>query len=237
MRALRTSVVVALVVALGSSLTLAAAAQCGWTARSLTTLSTTFPRTGGGLVVALDPASGGALAEATLPAITVTRGRRTSVTLTPVAIAPGLFRVPFDAQVRRGLWTLHGLGPDATLTLGAGAPPAVPVRPAVRQMRRVAASGLGSSGQRIEVRADLEFPVPEGVVASLVTWNTDATPAAWMRATVGQTEMVVYTDPGGACPTAAPGWTSPSDPPLVARLSWVDRFGQISPASDAITVQ
>ncbi len=210
----------------------------GWAAHSLTTLSAPFPRTGASIVVAMEPvtASGGQ-PNTDLPALSVTRGRRTSWPLAGNAIAPGLYRVPFDAHVTRGIWMLHGLGPDATLTIGLSALPGVPVRPAVRDVRRVAATGIGRAGaQRIEVRANLEFPVPDGVIASIVTWNTDATAAAWAHAAVGQREIVLYTEPG-RCGGAPPGWTAPPDGTLIARVAWVDQFGQVSPVSDAITVQ
>lgn len=217
-------------------------AECAaprWAAHVLTGLSTTFPRTGGSIVIAMDlDLTSGTQSSAEPPAgLNVTRGRRTTWPLAVVPIAPGLFRVPFDAHVTRGIWTLHGLGPDARLTIGAAALPGVPVRPAVHDVRRVAAAGMGSAGtQRIEVRANLDFPVPEGVIASIVTWNTDATPAAWARASVGQREIVLYSEPS-RCASAPPGWTAPPDGLLVAHVAWVDTLGQVSPASDAITVQ
>lgn len=217
-------------------------AECAaprWSAHALTAVGTTFPRTGAGLVVAmeLDRSSSTGLPAATVPAITVTRGRRTSWPLTPVAVAPGLYRVPFDAHVTRGIWTLHGLGADATLTIGASVLPGVPVRPAVREVRRVAATGIGAGGgQRIEVRATLDFPVPEGVLASVVTWNTDATAASWGRAAAGQREIVLYEEPA-RCGALPDGTIAPPEGTLVARIAWVDQFGQVSPASDAITVQ
>jgi hypothetical protein len=168
--------------------------------------------------------------------VNVTRGRRLAYPLAGLAIAPGLFRVPFDTHMTRGAWVLHGLGPDATLTVGAGAMPGAPVRPAVRHMRRVSVAGLGSTAvQRIEVRADLEFPVPEGIVAAVVTWNTDAAPGAWNRVSQGQTEIVAYTTPS-RCAAIAPGWLPPPDGTLIARIAWVDRFGQLSPVSEATSV-
>jgi hypothetical protein len=217
-------------------------AECAaqhWAAHPLTTLGATFPRTGSGFVVAMDVDTAGSstLATAEPPPLNVTRGRRTTWPLAPVAIAPGLFRFPFDAHVTRGIWTLHGIGPDTTLTIGLSALPGVPVRPAVREIRRVAATGMSSHGtQRVEVRANLDFPVPDGVIASIVTWNTDATPAAWGRAAVGQREIVLYTE-AARCQSLPPGWTSPPDGTLIARVAWVDQYGQVSPASDAITVQ
>jgi hypothetical protein len=232
---------VGLVLALGG-LASRADAECAaphWAAHPLTTLGQTFPRAGAGFVVAMDVDMSGSLATADPPPVTVTRGRRTSWPLAGVAIAPGLFRYPFDTHVTRGAWVLHGLGPDTNMTIGfSGVLPGVPVRPAVREIRRVAATGMGASAgvQRVEVRANLEFPVPEGVIASIVTWNTDGTPAAWGRAAVGQREIVVYAEPG-RCQSVAPGWTPPPEGTLVARIAWVDQFGQISPASEAITVQ
>ena len=227
----------ALCLALLTPRALAECTAARWTAHSLTTLSAIFPRTGASIVVAMDPdITSGTLPHPDVAGLNVTRGRRAMWPLATVAIAPGLLRVPLDAHITRGAWVLHGLGPDATLTIGAGAMPGVPVRPSVRHMRRVAAAGLGqSTAPRIEVRADLEFPVPEGVVASLVTWNTDAAVGAWTRVSQGQTEVVVYTT-ARACVASAPGWTAPPDGLLVARIAWVDRFGQISPASESATV-
>jgi hypothetical protein len=217
-----------------------ASAECAssrWAAHALTTLGASFPRTGGAILVAMDPdLTAGTLTSPEPPALNVTRGRRTSWPLTPVSIAPGLFRVPFDTHVTRGIWTLHGLGADTQLTIGVAATPGVPVRPAIREVRRVAATGIGVSGDRLEVRANLEFPVPDGVVASIVTWNTDASPGAWGRAAVGQREIVLYSE-RSACAALAPGWTPPPGGTLVVRVSWVDQYGQVSPPSDAITVQ
>lgn len=231
---------IVLVLALSAGLGSHASALCAaprWAAHSLGTLSSPLPRLGAALVVAMEPDASGSATTADMPALNVTRGRRTSWPLTPVAIAPGLYRVPFDAHVTRGIWTLHGLGPDATLTLGLTTLPGVPVRPAVHEIRRVAATGIGAAGtQRIEVRATLDFPVPDGVIASIVTWNTDATPAAWAHVAVGQREIPLYTEPG-RCGAVPPGWTAPPEGTLIARVAWVDRFGQVSPPSDAITVQ
>lgn len=205
-----------------------------WAARPLTTLSTIFPRTGAAFVLVLEPDTNGTLPGAELPAISLVRGRRTTYPLAPVAIAPGLFRVPFAPRATRGIWTLRGLGADTTLTVGASAMPGVPVRPEVREVRRVAATALRTgSTPRVEVRALLGFPVPEGTVAATVSWDTNAEPSAWGRVVAGQTEIVVFVE-GGSC---APGWAGPPDGPTTARIAWVDRFGQVSPASDAVTVQ
>jgi hypothetical protein len=235
--AIRLALLLALVLALAAPHALAECTTARWTAHSLTTLSTTFPRTGAALVVAMDAdVTGGTLATPSPDGVNVTRGRRIMHPLAGVAIAPGLFRVPFDAHMTRGPWVLHGLGPDATLTVGMGAMPGAPVRPSVRHMRRVSVAGLGSTVvQRIEVRADLEFPVPEGIVASIITWNTDAAPSAWNRVSQGQTEIVAYTTPS-RCAASAPGWAPPPDGTLIARIAWVDRFGQVSPVSDATSV-
>lgn len=235
---LRLGVVLSLALGISASRADADCVSPHWAARSMGTLSAVFPRTGAALVIAMTAESAsGTLTTADPPALNVTRGRRTSWPLTPIQIAPGLYRVPFDAHVTRGVWTLHGLGPDATLTIGAGVLPGVAVRPAVREVRRVAATGIGAAGgQRIEVRANLEFPVPEGVIASIVTWNTDASPAAWARAAAGQREIVLYTEPVH-CAGVAPGTTPPPDGPLVVHVAWVDQLGQVSPTSDAITVQ
>lgn len=136
-----------------------------------------------------------------------------------------------------GVWTLHGLGPDASVTIGRAPMPGVPVRPSVRVMRRVAATGLSASQTpRVEVHADLAFPVPVGVVAAIVTWNTDAQPSGWARAIVGQNEMVVFAE-AAHCAQVPAGWQSPPSGTLIARIAWVDRLGQVSPPSDAITVE
>lgn len=217
-----------------------ARAECAaphWAAHPLTGLSTTFPRTGGAIVIAMELEAAGSAPTAEPPPLTLVRGRRTAWPLTATSIAPGLFRVPFDAHVTRGIWTLQGLGAETRITVGSGALPGAPVRPAIREIRRVAAAGLGSAGtQRIEVRANLEFPVPEGVIASIVTWNTDASPAAWARASVGQREVVLFAEPG-RCGATPEGWTPPPEGTLLARVAWVDTLGQVSPASDAIPVQ
>jgi hypothetical protein len=205
-----------------------------WVARPLTTLSTIFPRTGAALVVALENDASGALPGAELPALSLVRGRRTTYPLAPLPIAPGLFRVPFAPRATRGIWTLRGLGADTTLTVGVSAMPGVPVRPEVREVRRVAATGLRAGATpRLEVRALLGFPVPEGTVAATVSWDTNAEPSAWGRVVAGQTEIVVFVE-GGSC---APGWAGPPEGPTTARIAWVDRFGQVSPASDAVTLQ
>jgi hypothetical protein len=123
------------------------------------------------------------------------------------------------------------------VTIGRAVMPGVPVRPSVRVMRRVAATGLSASrAPRVEVHADLAVPVPQGVVASIITWNTDGQPSGWARAIVGQTEMIVFAE-AAHCDQVPPGWQSPPPGTLVARIAWVDRLGQVSPQSDAIPVE
>ncbi len=200
-------------------------------------MSTPIPRDGGAFVVAVEADSSASSGTMAAPDVSVVR-RRTTLSLVAGSIAPGLFRLSMPSRPALGAWTLHGLGPDRSVTVGRGAMPGVPVRPSVRVMRRVAATGLSSShARRVEVHADLAFPVPQGVVAAIISWNTDAAPSGWARAIVGQTEMIVFAEAAN-CAQVPRGWQSPPrSGTLTARIAWVDGLGQISPTSDAIPVE
>jgi hypothetical protein len=208
----------------------------GTVTRSLTSVSTPLPRDGGAFVVAVEADATATTGTMDPPVVSFVR-RRTTLTLVPTPIAPGLFRLTMPSRPALGAWTLHGLGPDASVTIGRAAMPGVPVRPSVRVMRRVAATGLSASREpRVEVHADLAFPVPSGVVAAIITWNADTQPSGWARAIVGQTEMIVFAE-AAHCDAVPPGWQSPPSGPLTARIAWVDRLGQVSPPSDAVPVE
>jgi hypothetical protein len=234
-------VVVALVSGVGLERASAerAVAPCtpsGTVTRSLSAVSAPLPRDGGAFVVAIEPDRAAPSGTMDPPTVSLVR-RRTTLALVATPIAPGLFRLTMPSRPALGVWTLHGLGPDASVTVGRSVMPGIPVRPSVRVMRRVAATGLSASrAPRVEVHADLEFPVPQGVVAAVVTWNTDAQPSGWARAIVGQNEMIVFAE-AASCDPVPPGWQSPPSGTLTARIAWVDRLGQVSPPSDAIAVE
>lgn len=232
----------ALVVAAGSSHGLAqldapaACAPVGTVRRSLSPVSAPLPRDGGAYVVAVEADRTGTTGTMDAPVVSLVR-RRSTLTLVATPIAPGLFRLTMPSRPALGLWTLHGLGPDTSITVGRNVMPGIPVRPAVRVMHRAAATGLSAArAPRVEVHADLAFPIPQDVVAAVVWWNTDAAPSGWARAIPGQNEMIVFAE-AAACDPAPPGWQSPPSGTLTARIAWVDKFGQVSPPSDAITVE
>jgi hypothetical protein len=208
----------------------------GTVTRSLTATSTPLPRDGGAFVVAVEADRAATSGTMDPPVVALVR-RRTTLPLVATPIAPGLFRLTMPSRPALGVWTVHGLGPDGPVTIGRAVMPGVPVRPSIRVMRRVAATGLSASQEpRVEVHADLSFPVPTGVVAATITWNTDAQPSAWARAIVGQTEMIVFAE-AARCDQVPSGWQSPPSGTLTARIAWVDRLGQVSPPSDAIPVE
>jgi len=199
-----------------------------------------MPREGGALVAGTRLGDAGASAGAvSFEGVSFTH-RRTSQILTAVPLAPGLVRLVPSGRLGTGAWTVHGVGPDTEVTVGRSTLPGAPVRPAVRGMRRVAATSTASSSTpRVEVRAILDFPVPTGIVAMLVYWNGETTPSTWARAVLAQTEVVVYTEPD-ACDAVAAGTRAPpaaDTGPLTASVAFVDQFGQVSPVSAAVPVE
>lgn len=226
------------------SSTLVASAQDGAPCTSrplvatlLTPVTAPMPRDGGGLVAGLRLGDAGAASVLSFDGVSITR-RRTSQVLQVVTLAPGLVRLVPSGTLATGPWVVHGIGPDAEMTVGRTSLPGAPVRPSVRGMRRVAATSMSASATpRVEIRAILEFPVATGIVAMLVYWNGETTPSTWTRAVLSTTEMVIYTEPD-ACDTVASGTRPPpSSGSFTASLAFVDQFGQVSPISAAVPVE
>jgi hypothetical protein len=213
-----------------------AAADCaflGMTPSLLTPITSAMPMSSGGLVAGFrnDPSGTGSLS---FDGVLLRRGRRISVPMQSVPIAPGLVRLVPSTRVRAGLYSLEGLGAATDLTVGRSPMPGAPVRPSVSSARRVA-SAVGRTTS-VELRATLGFPVPTGIVAVISYWNDMTEPSAWSRAVVGQTEALLFANPG-RCATLPPDFLPPaSEGPLTARIAYVDQFGQVSPPSDSFPV-
>jgi hypothetical protein len=94
---------------------------------------------------------------------------------------------------------------------------------------------MGSSTPRAEVRAQLEFPVPAGIVAIVTYWGESSAPAGWAPAIQGQTEIAVHREPDG-CEPQIEGFVAPPEG-TVGRIAYVDLHGQLSPISESVPVQ
>jgi hypothetical protein len=213
-----------------------AAADCAAThavPALLTPITAAMPQSSGALVAGFRSERGtGALS---FDGVRMTR-RRTSVSMQPIEIAPGLVRLVPSTVVRPGAYSLEGLGAPTELTVGRSPMPGAPVRPAVSGVRRVASATSGR-GLSVELRATLGFAVPTGIVAILGYWGDASTPSVWSRAVVGQTEVVLFASPDH-CATLPPGFTPPpAEGPLSVRIAYVDQFGQVSPISDPTPVE
>jgi hypothetical protein len=202
----------------------------GLVPRVLTPTSARIPRDGGALVVGL--VSGQENQE--MPTgLELLRGRRTQG-LAAQTLAPGLVRFAAVSRLLPGSWTVPALGRDAAWAIGREPMPGVPTRPSVIELRRLEATGMSARRTpRTEVRATLEFPVPEGIVAVVTHWGEAGAPAAWMPAIVGQREIVIWQE-AARCQVEAPGTVPPPEGEgAVGRIAFVDRFGQMSPPSAA----
>lgn len=214
-----------------------ARAECAATAlvaRMLTPTTTVLPRDGGAIVLGLRSAPGAAVP---MPqSITLSRGRRTQ-SLLGTPIAPGLVRFAAVSRLVPGPFSAAGLGAPITLTIGRASLPGPPVRPSVREMRRVQSTVMSARGAlpHGEVRATLEFPVPAGIVAIVTYWGESGGAAAWVPAIQGQTEVMVWGEPA-RCETAIDGFVAPPEG-AVGRIAYVDAFGQLSPVSSSVPLQ
>lgn len=157
--------------------------------------------------------------------------------LAPRTLAPGLVRFESVSRLLPGRWTTSLVGHDAAWTVGRDPMPGVPTRPGVSELRRVAATGISARrAPRTELRAQLEFPVPEGVVAIVTHWDEQETAAAWMPAIVGQREVVIWQE-AARCEAVAAGTLPPPEGERVTgSIAYVDRFGQVSPLSAPIPI-
>lgn len=213
-----------------------AGADCavqGLVPRMLTPSTASLPRDGGGIVVGMRGTAG---AGSPMPAsLAFTRGRRTQE-LVGQPLAPGLVRFAAVSRLIAGPFATTSLGAPMSLTISRAVLPGVPTRPSVREMRRVAATGMSASRTpRAEVRATLEFPVPAGIVAVLAYWGEQGGATSWQPAIQGQTEIVAWSEPG-RCDAAPVGTIGPSGG-AVGRIAYVDAFGQVSPPSPSVPVQ
>lgn len=168
---------------------------------------------------------GGSLRE--LPSISLQRRRR-EVAMIREAIAPGLYRLRPDARRVYGRYDVQGVEGSPQIIFGrpgTGAPPAAPRLERVE--RYIVANAEGS---RAEVRAHFGFPIPQGVVAVLSYWGTDATPDLFTRATPSSQETVLFAS-SGRCAALPEGASAPPHEGQV-RVAFVDLHGQVSPLSE-----
>ena len=198
----------------------------GFVARMLTSSTDRIPRDAA-LVVSLVP--GGPYTE--LPAIGLQRRRRTTPLL-PEQIAPGLFRLRPDARRIYGRWDVTGIPNVPPLVFGRPGVGAPPVQPELRRVERYMVASL--EGSFIEVRAHLRFPVPSGVVAAVTYWGSDAEPDGFAL-TIPASQEVVLSRQTGECMPLPPGASAAPESGDV-RISFVDRYGQVSPISAPATL-
>lgn len=227
-------IVLALSLGLVSSDAAADCAFLGMTPALLTPITAAMPMTSGALVAGFrnDASGTGSLS---FDGAVIRRGRRLTIPMQSIAIAPGLVRLVPTTRIRAGLYSLEGLGAATDLTVGRSPMPGVPVRPSVTAARRVAS--VSPRGTSVELRASLGFAVPTGIVAIISYWNDVTTPSAWSRAVVGQTEALLFASPG-RCATLPPDFLPPpAEGALTARIAYVDQFGQVSPPSDPFPVE
>ncbi len=136
----------------------------------LTPITSALPRDHGALVAGyrFEPAASTALS---FEGVRLVRGRRVTIGLQSVPIAPGLSR----------------LVPTTDLLVGRTPMPGAPVRPTMSAVRRVAVAGAATG---VELRATLGFAVPTGIVAILSAWGDSDHPSVWSRAVVGQSDRI-----------------------------------------------
>lgn len=218
------------ILALGSPLQ-ATCPHGGLVPALLTPITSPMPRERGALVAGYR-VEASATTGLSFEGVRLVRGRRISIAMQSIEIAPGLVRLVPSATVRPGTYGLEGLGPTTDLVVGRTPMPGAPVRPVLSAVRRVAVAGASAG---VELRATLGFAVPTGIVAILSAWGEASTPSVWSRAVVGQTEVVLHSTaetctPDGAAPP-------PEEGPLSVRVAYVDQFGQISPWSELASAE
>lgn len=202
----------------------------------LTPVTSSMPRSSGALVAGVrEDGASSSPSPVSFEGVHVTRGRRIDVPLQAIPIGPSLVRLVPTSALRPGTYTLGGLGEPVTITVGRGPMPGVPTRPAVSEIRRVAAVHGGATS--VELRARLGFAVPTGIVAVLSYWGDATEPSVWSPAVLGQTEVVLYVAPRAGPGSLAPGFVALPEGPLSVRIAYVDQFGQRSAMSDASAVE
>ncbi len=201
----------------------------GFTAQLMTPAAGYLPRDGA-LVVGLFP--GGSSPSAAPSGLTLTRGRR-SVALRTETIAPGLFRLVPETTRLGGSYVLSGVAGGPQLLFRRLPLPAAPTTPALaRAERYLVASG---DERRLEVRATFDFPLPEDVVAVVSWFGDDDEPDAFARSAPTQRSLVLFTS--GGCEPHPEGTNAPPETGGSVRVAFVDKHGQVSPRSEAASIQ
>jgi hypothetical protein len=197
----------------------------------LTPITAAMPRDRGALVAGyrVEPSATTALS---FEGVRLVRGRRISIPMQAVTIAPGLVRLTPTTTVRPGAYALEGLGAASDLTVSRSPMPGAPVRPVLSAVRRVASTGATAG---VELRATLGFAVPTGIVAILSAWGEATTASVWSRAVVGQSEVVLHTTSDACTPDGAEA--PPAEGPVAVRIAYVDQFGQVSPWSEPFNAE
>jgi len=202
----------------------------------LTPVTASIPRSSGALVAGVrSDGVGSSPSPVIFEGVHVTRGRRIDVPFQAIPIGPSLVRLVPSSALRPGAYTLAGLGEPVTITVGRGPMPGMPTRPAVSEIRRVAAVHDGATA--VELRARLGFAVPTGIVAVLSYWGDATEPSVWSPAVLGQTEVVLYVAPTARTGSLPPGFVTLPEGPISVRVAYVDQFGQRSPVSEASAVE
>lgn len=187
---------------------------------------------GAALVVGLFP--GGSDTSGALPPIALTRRRRT-VALRSEPIAPGLFRLVPETERLRGRYEVSGLSAARQLHFRRGTLPPAPAAPRLERVERYLVASGGE--RRLEVRAHFAFPLPTDIVAVVSAWgDDDDEPDAFVRSSPTQRSLVLFTT-RGECEPALEGASAPPQTGGTVRVALVDRHGQVSPLSEAHSIE
>ncbi|HJL14909.1 MAG TPA: hypothetical protein RMH99_04595 [Sandaracinaceae bacterium LLY-WYZ-13_1] len=199
-----------------------------FSARLLTPVAGRVPRDAS-LLLALVP--GGSLSG--LPdGLQLRRGRRRTIALQREEIAPGLYRLTPDTRRIWGRWNVEGVQGEPRIRFSRPGLPATPTTPRVSRVERYRV--VSSEGSRVELKAHFEFPIPEGVVAVISHWGTDDEPDLWSQAVATQNAAVLWSS-SGECDPLPPGASAPPREGSV-RVAFVDRYGQVSPISEPVSI-
>lgn len=161
-----------------------------------------------------------------------------SIALTPERIGPALIRLTPERQPEPGTWKVKGLNEEASVIFSADATHAPLAAPDVQQVS-FTLSRPSRRGQRKNVSATLNTPIPEGVVAIIGYWDPapkDSKKRPKLKGSAhvvssGSVDVQLFEYPGRC------GFT-PDTVQLPNRkaggkavLHFVDATGQVSPAS------
>lgn len=153
-----------------------------------------------------------------------------TVTVKPIALAPGLFVVKLPDKVDGGE-LLDGTTVVAKLARAAKPVPKL-AAPAPRQIHHASTSNMRGSSERTTA-VFAEGAVPAGAIALIVVDAKTKTPRSYGLVQAGTVEVAVYAR--GRC-SALPNGTNPTIAGDKVILRWVDHTGAVSADSKTFTV-